>query len=136
MNKVERQTFVKDERLCKIKLINEIFENGYSFHSRGFRTVWILAGEELPFPAQVAFSIPKKSFSLAVNRNLIRRRIKEAYRRNKQILYKYLSEQDVKIVFILIYKANLIPDYITTESYVKEAIGKLCNNVSQVLGKC
>jgi ribonuclease P protein component len=137
MSKGERQTFVKNERLCKIKLITEIFENGYNFHSQGFRVVWIFADGEMSYPAQVAFSIPRKNFRRAVTRNLIRRRIKEAYRKNKQTLYKFLSEQNVKIAFVLLYKANSIPDYITSEGYVKEALEKLCNNIGQVLGsKC
>lgn len=136
MNKNERQTFIKNERLCRIKLINEIFENGFVLYTRGLKAAWIFAGKELPFPAQVAFSIPKKNFRLAVTRNLIKRRFKEAYRKNKQTLYRFLSDADTKIVFILIYRAQSVPDYITAEKYVIETIEKLCDNVKHELKKC
>ena len=136
MDKNERQTFVKNERLCKIKLINDIFINGFVLYTHGFKTAWTFAGNGLPFPAQVAFSVPKKNFRLAVIRNLIKRRIKEAYRKNKRMLYGFLSEKDIKIVFILIYRAPSVPDYLTAEKYVTETLKKLCDNVTRELRKC
>jgi ribonuclease P protein component len=136
MNKEERQTFRKNERLCRIKLINEIFENGNVFYTPGFKAAWIIAGTDLPSPAQVAISIPKKIFRLAVTRNLIKRRIKEAYRKKKHSLYKFLTDEKIQIAFILIYRKNSIPDYTTAERFVTDAIEKLCDNVGQKLTKC
>jgi len=135
MNKFEKQTFGKNERLCRIKLINEIFKNGNVFYTSGFKTAWIIAGINLPSPAQVAVSIPKKCFRLAVTRNLIKRRIKEAYRKKKHFLYKFLSEEKIQIAFIMIYRNSSIPDYTTAERYVADVIERLCDNVSQKLTK-
>ncbi|HBC77410.1 MAG TPA: ribonuclease P protein component, partial [Bacteroidales bacterium] len=68
MDKVERQTFGKNERLCRTKLIDEIFENGSVFHTSLFKVVWIISSTDLPSRAQVAVSVPKRSFRLAVTR--------------------------------------------------------------------
>jgi ribonuclease P protein component len=80
---------------------------------------------EIPFPSQVAFSVSKKSFKRAVKRNLIKRRIKEAYSKNKHSLYEILANANKKIIFIIIYKGDLIPGYTSVEKSVNQIIEKL-----------
>jgi ribonuclease P protein component len=132
----ERQTFGKNEKLCRTKLIDEIFKNGSVFYTRQFKVAWIVSSISLPSPAQIAISVPKKSFRLAVTRNLIKRRIREAYRKRKQILYNFLSEENIHLAFILICRNNIIPDYTAAEKSVEEVIEKLCDVVRQKQKKC
>lgn len=95
--------FRKAERLCSKKLIEELFSSGRSFYAYPFRLVWIPLESKLPFNSQLAISVKKKQFKKAVHRNLLKRRIREAYRNNKHSLYVYLQERDIHIAFILIY---------------------------------
>jgi ribonuclease P protein component len=130
------ETFSKSERLCSKKALAELFENGNSFFCFPFQIVWIKSPSEISSPAQVAFSVSKKSFKLAVKRNLIKRRIKEAYRKNKHQLYTFLNSVNTRIIFMIIFKDNSIPDYATIEKSVKEMIGKFIKILNENPQKC
>lgn len=131
-----KETFNKAERLCSKKEIEALFENGKSFYSFPYAVVWSFANSDIPYPAQVAFSVSKKGFRLAVTRNLIKRRMREAWRKNKFLLYDFLISSDKKIVLTIIYKELSVADYITIETSTKETIKKLQKVVGESLPKC
>ena len=120
-----RETFEKSERLCSRKTIGTLFEEGNIFYNSPLKVVWNKSQDSTSGPAQVAFSVSKRGFRLAVTRNLIKRRMREAYRKNKITLYDHLLSQNIKIVFVVILRGNAVPDYLTIEKSIKEMIGKL-----------
>ncbi|MDP3003183.1 MAG: ribonuclease P protein component [Bacteroidales bacterium] len=120
-----RETFDKAERLCSTKVISGLFESGNIFYSSLFKVVWGRSPVSLPCPAQVTFSVSKRGFRLAVTRNLIKRRMREAYRKNKRTLYEHLSSENIQIAFVVILKGNAVPDYLAIEKSMKDMINKL-----------
>lgn len=103
------QTFSKQERLCGKKQIDNLFATGESFKEGSFAVIWKTQKGNLEFPAQIMISIPKRNIAKANQRNLLKRLVREAYRKQKQILYKALSKQEKQIIFAISYlKSNII----------------------------
>jgi|ERR1035437_1719771 ribonuclease P protein component len=123
-----RETFVKSERLCSTKILANLFESGNIFYTSMFKIVWGISPVSISFPAQVTFSVSKKGFKLAVTRNLIKRRMREVYRKNKNLLYKHLISENIQIVFVVVIKGKEVPDYLAIEKSMKEMINKLIYN--------
>ncbi len=119
------EKFHKSERLCSQKIIGSLFEKGNAFYSDLFRVVWDISPTSIPYPAQIAFSIPKKSFRIAVTRNLLRRRMREAYRKNKHSLYDLLLKENIQIIFIVIYRKDTVSDFQTIEKAMKDIFDRL-----------
>jgi ribonuclease P protein component len=79
-------TFRKEEKLTKEKDIQELFDKGSSFYLFPFK-VFVLPNPQQDSPHhQVLISVSKKNFKRAVDRNLIKRRMRESYRLQKQSL--------------------------------------------------
>lgn len=97
-------TFKRAERLKSRKVIEQLFKQGQSFAQYPLRLVWMVMEErQSEFPAQFALTVPKKKFKKAVQRNRIRRLIREAYRLNKQKLYNALRSNEQQVALLIIY---------------------------------
>jgi ribonuclease P protein component len=131
-----RHTFHKNERLCSKKKIAGLFEKGNTIYTPWLKIIWAENDEVTASQAQVAFSVPKKSVRLAVTRNLIRRRLREAYRKNKQVLYDFLILNDLKISFMVIYRRNEVLDYETAEKCINDMNSRLIDRLSRRDNKC
>ena len=89
---------------------------------------------EGPFPVQVLMSVPKYNFRKAVQRNLVRRRMKEAYRLNRQCLYDSLSGTGRQIVVGITYTAKEIVPYELIEAKIILLLQRLMEENEKVTG--
>jgi len=94
-------TFKKEERLCSKRQIESLFHNGSSFVLYPYRVVFVRASdlETLDTPAvRCILSVSKKRFKRAVDRNFLKRRMREAYRLQKSILTRFLDEHSLHLL--------------------------------------
>jgi ribonuclease P protein component len=97
------QTFRKDERLRGKKVIQLLFKNGNNLYVAPFRIIWMDHETDSKHPAQVLISVSKRNIKTAVDRNIIKRRIREAYRKNKAYFYEFLTSHQKHCIFGILY---------------------------------
>ncbi len=120
------QRLTKPERLSGKKSLDRLFSEGKSFFIAPFRIVVLQDKEETDRPTvRMALSVPRKVFKRAVKRNLIKRRIREAYRRNKTILVEPLREKGVRLDLIFIYTRPEILPYRDIEEKIILSLRKI-----------
>lgn len=117
----EKFSFEKDERLSRLKIINQLFNSGNSLLLFPLKIHWMEINENFNFPAQVLINTSKKTIKKASNRNLITRKIKEAYRLKKHILYKNLRSLNKTIVLAYIYVGTESAPYKEIEKKIKDS---------------
>ena len=113
-------TFKKAERLRSKKQIDKLFSEGKTFLFYPLKVVFTETDFQESYPAQVAFTVSKKLYKKAVKRNLIKRRMREAYRLNKHLL-AYAENTSKKAVFF-IYIGKEILDFATIEKAMKRSL--------------
>jgi len=123
-------SFKKGERLKRRKLIGRMFNReGNSFAVYPLRIIWLEAELDSDFPAQFTLSVPKRAFPKAAHRNVLRRRIREAYRLNKHQLYDTIEADEKQYAIMLIYTAREPLPYADVEKAVQKIIRKFIKKV-------
>jgi ribonuclease P protein component len=125
--------FLKEERLKSQKTISLLFKEGRSFTCYPLRLVYaeVETTADAPFPIQFSVTVAKRNFKRAVDRNVLRRRIREAYRLHKETLYNFLQNlpenSDMKnkhFAFMVMYVAKEELPFAEIEKGIKKMIYK------------
>ena len=108
----------RTERLRSLGAVRRLFESGESGFVYPFRYVWF-AEPDLVQSVEVLFSVPKKFHKRANKRNLLRRRTKEAYRLQKNLLH---ADVPVNLDLALIYSSKEVVSYKTIAHAVRRIL--------------
>lgn len=126
-----RYTFRKEEKLCSQKIISGLFQPGFFIAKFPIRIHAMFT--ELPLPdiaAQVMFVVGKKRFKRSVDRNRIKRVLRELYRLKKNALYDALALSGKTVALAIFYTSDKLPDYKMLEPVFDKAFEKLIDEAA------
>lgn len=124
-------TFGKEERICSRKLIEKLFGGGHSRSLAAYplRAVYLETERDEAQPAvQILISVPKRCLRHAVERNRVKRQVREAYRHHRQMLLDRLSgtpERGLAVAFI----------WLDDRLHTTETVDKRVRNLLERIGE-
>jgi ribonuclease P protein component len=134
-------SFRKEEKLIGKTSFEKLVKQGISLYQFPFRLLYLQknlsSSTEIPegieiFPARIGISVPKRKFKRAVDRNRIKRIIRESYRKLKgEILYPFLLEKSLSLDFLIIYTHSEILDSKTVHLKIQALFLKFKNEFKE-----
>lgn len=122
-----RYRLPKTERLKSQKSIKELFDKGSSFFLYPFKVVYRTGDTDGRVLPKILVSVSKRKIPKAVDRNLMKRRIREAYRLNKGLLL----EASRSLEFGLVYVSADEMDFHKLEGIVKKVLQRILEEVKK-----
>lgn len=111
-------------------LIGRLFSDGQRVFSAPLRLVWLRVPERGKSPVQVLFGVPATRFRRAVDRNRIRRQMREVWRLQKAVLYSCLNDQTDGLSVALLFTGTRIPDYAGLQRSMVVVLQKLIHELN------
>ena len=131
LDKVIKKVFTlgKTERLKSRKLIEQVFNSRQSFNVFPLR-IFYLFGSVSAITLQAGFGVSTKNFKKAVDRNRVKRLIREAYRLQKGTLQELLVEKNLHLVLFIIYSGKELPDFTLVSERIVISLHRLIHLVN------
>ncbi|WP_372795074.1 ribonuclease P protein component [Lutibacter sp.] len=123
-----RFTLGIEEKLKSKKVIQQLFAEGNRVKSFPLQLIYLKKEHYSEFPIKVGFTVPKRAVKLAVNRNRIKRMMREVYRKNKQLFSENINE---KYIFMFIYMTNDETKYDDLELSIKKICDKFLIKIKE-----
>jgi ribonuclease P protein component len=131
------QQFKKFERLKSRKLIDHLFAQGHKHFAMPIKLVytWVQKNElqvppgkafEPAVPVQAGVSVSTRLFKKAVDRNRVKRLLKEAWRLQKEDWIQYCKANEKTLAIFLIYQTKEIPTLQQLQQQLTNSYKKIC----------
>jgi len=122
----QRYFFGKESKLKSRNVIQQLFSEGKHVLVYPLKAVYIFGNEQ--HPLQVGVSASKRNFKKAVERNRIKRLIREAYRLQKPALENHLIQNKQSLSIFLMYVGKEMPEY----EQLKESVEKIIKRMVKI----
>lgn len=130
----EAYTLGKEERICSKKLIEKLFKGGRSKSMVAYPLRVVYAqkaddeGENVP--AQMLVSVSKRHFKHAVDRNRVKRQVREAYRKHKHTVTQALEEKGGRhLMMAFVWQDNALHDTAEVERKVQNLLTRIAERL-------
>ena len=125
-----RYTFKKSERLCSRILMDRLFQDdNRSVSAYPIRAVFLPVEPTAQQGVSVLISVPKKRFHDAVDRNRVKRQLREAYRRHKHALTSRMAERGEGLLIAFVY----VSPQIESTDYIEKRMVRLLDKICEAL---
>ncbi len=123
-----KNTLSKSDRLTSGVSISHIYNKGKHLNDYPFKIVWVKETGEAGL--KVVFSVPKRKFKRAVDRNQIKRKLREAYRKRKNDCQKAAESQNIRVSLFLIYLGKDIPQSEIVDNKIILLLNRLTKEIT------
>lgn len=122
-------TFTKEERLCSKKRIEQLFTAGsHSLSAFPLRAVWNLEDRD-GMPCQLLISVSKRRQRHAVDRNRLKRLVREAFRIHKHALYETLGQRRMNLA--ILWTGDQLMPFATVERKLQNLLQRIIEELNQ-----
>ena len=129
--KNKKFSYPKSERLKKNKIILDVVRKGKAIKAFPFYVRWKVYEQGFfDSPLKITFTVSKKKFKRAVDRNRIKRLMREAYRLNKEILLSSLDTKRKNIAVIVSYVDTQKTDFFSVNSAIVKIFKRMADEIS------
>lgn len=119
-------TFTKKERLSGRTAISRLFSEGSSGFVYPFRYLWSAEADE-DGGVSVLISVSKRYVKKANKRNLLKRRLREAYRTQKHALAEKAAAKNIRVNLAFVYSSKDIAEF----KIIENAVGRILAEISE-----
>jgi ribonuclease P protein component len=125
-----RATLPKSERLSWKRHVDALFANGSSFVAYPLRVIYFpVRNDKQDTRVSVLIHTPKKKLKHAVDRNFVKRRIRENYRLRKHILTDAFTDDGLSLLVAFLYLDNRKSAFATIGRAMEKALSTLCEKI-------
>jgi len=121
--------FPKNQRLCNNTDIDILFDEGTSISLNSFRIVWSYNEKKDDVLMKSIIIVPKKRIKLAVQRNTIKRYIRQSYRTRRVKLEEHLKNKAIQINLAIIYNSHKVLCFKEIDVKINRLLNRLINSL-------
>lgn len=126
-----KYNFPKQEKVVSLKIINALFEKGtHQVFLFPFKISLVIITNQT-VSSQVLIIVPKRNFKKAVDRNKIKRQIREIYRLNKEPFLTTLNNLQIQVALSIAFVGKNNLDYTKSNSALIKALKMLSEYIEK-----
>jgi len=128
---LKRNSLRSFERIKHLKIIEKVFSKDALSIYGSFVSVRYILDTEIPFPLQAGFSVSKKLYKRAHDRNQYKRWLREAYRIQKMPVLEHLESKNQRVaIFFILFKRIENPKFALIESEIQSLLARLMKKLN------